>query len=287
MTAENKAQKKDSVIDWIIRLLKGVLIGVGFITPGLSGGILAVVFGIYEPLLRFLGNIKEKFIRNILFFLPVGIGGVIGVVAFSAVVDFAFSNYAEQFTWLFIGFIAGTFPSLFRTSGKKGRKGGHWLVLVLTAAATVFLMRWTEDIHSVQLTPSFWNWLLSGGLIALGVVVPGMSPSNFLIYLGLYQPMAVGIKHLDLGVIVPLLLGGIVVVLLFARLVSWLFKKFYAFMYHFILGIVVGSTIVIIPSGVRGWTIAVCALLFIVGAFVSYFLAKLDEKYEREDLFVK
>jgi putative membrane protein len=112
-----------------------------------------------------------------------------------------------------------------------------------------------------------------------------MSPSNFLIYLGLYQPMASGIRHLDLGVIIPLLIGVIVIVFLLARLIYWLFKKFYAFMYHFILGIVVGSTIVIIPEGVRGWTIAVSAALFVVGALVSYFLAKLDEKYSREELF--
>ena len=285
MTETNEKQNKSKVIDWIVRLLKGVLVGIGFITPGLSGGVLAVVFGIYEPLLRFLGNLREKFLKNFLFLLPVGIGGVIGVVAFSAVVDFAFSHYAAQFTWLFIGFIAGTFPSLFKTSGKKGRTGWHWLALVLTAAGTVFFMRWMETIQNVQLTPSFWNWILAGGLIALGVVVPGLSPSNFLIYLGLYQPMAFGIKSLDFGVILPLVIGGILIVLLFARLVSWLFKKFYAFVYHFILGIVIGSTVIIIPAGVRGWTILICAVLFVVGALISFFLAKLDEKYTREDLF--
>jgi putative membrane protein len=282
---ENKNEGKKPVFDWILRLLKGVLVGIGFITPGLSGGVLAVVFGIYEPLMRFLGNIRENFVKNVFFFLPVGIGGLFGVVAFSAVVDFAFSNYAAQFTWLFIGFIAGTFPSLFKTSGKKGRKEWHWLVLVLVAAGTVFFMRWMENFHAVQLTPSFGNWVLSGALIAMGVVVPGMSPSNFLIYLGLYQPMAAGIRHFDLGVMLPLLIGGVLVVLLFAKLFSWLFKKFYTFIYHFILGIVVGSTIVIIPGGVSGWTIAVCALLFVLGALISYFLAKLDEKYSREELF--
>jgi putative membrane protein len=281
----NKNEGKKPVFDWILRLLKGVLVGIGFITPGLSGGVLAVVFGIYESLMGFLGNIRENFVKNVLFFLPVGIGGLIGMVAFSAVVDFAFSNYAAQFTWLFIGFIAGTFPSLFKTSGKKGRKAWHWLVLVLIAVGTVLLMRWMEDFQAVQLMPSFGNWVLSGALIALGVVVPGMSPSNFLIYLGLYQPMAAGIRHLDPGVMLPLLIGGVLVVLLFAKLISWLFKKFYTLMYHLILGIVVGSTIVIIPGGVSGWTIAVCALLFVVGALISYFLAKLDEKYSREELF--
>ena len=283
MTQNQEEKKQNIVLDWILRLLKGVLVGIGFITPGLSGGVLAVVFGIYEPLMRFLGNLRDKFIKNVLFFIPVGIGGIIGVVAFSAVVDFAFQNYAAQFTWLFIGFIAGTFPSLFKTAGKKGREGWHWLVLGLTAVGSVFLMRGLENMTDVQLMPSFSNWLLSGAMIGLGVVIPGMSPSNFLIYLGLYQPMASGIRNLDLGVIVPLALGLILCVLLLARLISWLFKKFYTVMYHLILGIVVGSTIVIIPEGVRGWTIAVCAVLFIVGALVSYGLAKLDEKYAREE----
>ncbi len=285
MTSIKENRKTTFVIDWILRLLKGILVGVGFITPGLSGGVLAVVFGIYERLMRFLANLRENFIENVLFFLPVGIGGAIGVVAFSAVVDFAFTNYAAQFTWLFIGFIAGTFPSLFKTSGKKGRKAVHWVFLVLIAVGTILLMQWMETMRSVQLSPSFGNWLLSGILIGLGVVVPGMSPSNFLIYLGLYQPMASGIRHLDLGVIIPLVLGVTIIVLVLARLISWLFKRFYTLMYHFILGIVVGSTIVIIPGGVRGWTIAVCAVLFVIGALISYFLAKLDEKYGREELF--
>jgi putative membrane protein len=284
MTALNEEKTNNPVADWIIRLLKGILVGIGFITPGLSGGVLAVVFGIYEPLMRFLANLKRQFIKNVLFFIPVGIGGVIGVVAFSAVVDFAFENYAAQFTWLFIGFIAGTFPSLFKTSGEQGRKSWHWALLILTAVGTLFLMRWMESIRSVELTPSFLSWLLSGALIGLGVVVPGMSPSNFLIYVGLYQPMAAGIRHLDLGVVVPLALGLILCVLLLAKLIAWLFRRFYASMYHFILGVVVGSTLAIIPAGVQGWTIAVCALLFVVGALVSFGLAKLDEKYVREPL---
>lgn len=285
MTIENGVStKKASVLDWFIRLIKGVLVGIGFIVPGLSGGVLAVVFGIYEPLMKFLGNLKEKFLKNLLFFIPVGIGGILGVVAFSAVVDYAFANYAAQFTWLFIGFISGTFPSLFKTAGKKGRKAQHWFVLILMAAGTLIFMNWIETVKNVTLAPSFMNWMLSGALIGLGVVVPGMSPSNFLIYLGLYQEMASGISHLNLGVIIPLALGLIVCVFTFAKLVSWLFKKSYAVMYHLILGIVVGSTLAIIPGGVSGWTIAVCVLLFAVGAACSYGLAKLDEKHPHESI---
>ncbi len=286
MTTSNTEIQKKSPMDWIVRLLKGILVGIGFITPGLSGGVLAVVFGLYERLMRWLGNLKEQFLKNLLFFLPVGIGGVIGVVAFSAAVDWAFENYRVQAIWLFIGFIAGTFPSLLKTAGKEGRKSWHWLLLALAAVGMFFLMRWMETIRSMEVAPSFFSWLLSGALIGLGVVVPGMSPSNFLIYLGLYEKMTAGISRLDLGVMIPLALGGLVCVLLFAKLVSWLFKKAYAFMYHLILGVVVGSTAAIIPSGARGLgVIAACALLFLVGAAISYGLAKLDEKYARESLF--
>jgi len=245
-----------------------------------------VVFGIYEPLVRWLADIRKKFLPNLRFFLPVGIGGLIGVVAFSAVIDYAFDHFAAQFTWLFIGFISGTIPSLLKTAGEQGRKKWHWLLLVLFAAGIYFFMTWMETIRSVTMKPSFWGWVLSGALTGFGLVIPGMSPSNFLLYLGLYQPMANGIKNLELGVILPLILGVVLVIFLFARVVSWLFRKHHALMYHIIIGIVIGSTAAIIPSGVKGiGIIAVCALLFALGAAASYGLAKLDEKHPHESLF--
>ena len=274
------------VVGWVVRFLKGFLAGIGAITPGLSGGVMLVVFGIYEPLVRWLANIRKKFVEHLRFFLPVGIGGLLGVVAFSAVIDFAFENYAAQFTWLFIGFIAGTIPSLIKTAGKEGRKNWHWILLVLAAFGIFFLMRWMETIRTVEVQPSFFAWLLSGALTGLGLVVPGLSPSNFLIYMGLYQPMANGIKNLQMGVIIPLVLGVALVILIFAKFVNWLFSKHYAFMYHLIIGVVLGSTAAIIPSGVSGWgMILVCVLLFLIGAAASFALAKLDEKNPHESLF--
>ncbi len=274
------------LIGWVVRFFKGFLAGIGAITPGLSGGVMMVVFGFYEPLVRWLANIRHKFLEHLRFFLPVGVGGVLGVVAFSAVIDFAFQNYAAQFTWLFIGFITGTLPSLIKTAGREGRKQWHWVLLAVIAVTVFFFMRWMETIRMVQVQPSFFAWLLSGALTGLGLVVPGLSPSNFLIYLGLYQPMANGIKSLQMSVILPLILGVVLVIFLFAKFVNWLFTKHYAFMYHLIIGVVLGSTAAIIPSGVSGWgMILVCALLFLAAAVASYALAKLDEKNPHESLF--
>lgn len=283
MNKTNRNENTNAFFEWVLRIIKGVFIGIGFITPGFSGGVMAVVFGIYEPLMRFLGNLRENFIKNALFFFPVGIGGIIGVVVFSKVIDFAFSYYPAEFTSLFIGFITGTFPTIFKTSGKKGRKAFHWGLLVIISVATVLFMRWMENFQGAQLSPSFLTWMISGILIGLGVVLPGLSPSNFLIYLGLYQSMANGIWNLDLAVIIPLTLGGALIVLVLAKVISLVFNKHYSFMYHLILGVVVGSTIAIIPSGLHGWTIAVSAGLFIVGALISYGLTKIDEKYAREE----
>lgn len=283
--SENNTKKNSALLDWLIRLIKGLLVGVGAITPGLSGGVLMVVFGIYEPLIKFLANLKHKFVQNMLFFIPIGIGGVIGVVAFSAVVDYAFTNFAAPFIWLFIGFIMGTFPSLWKTAGKEGRKPYHYAILAIVGVGIFFGMRWLETTGNVTVTPNFLVWIMSGAIFALGMIVPGMSPSNFLIYMGLYQPMSNGIKQLDPGVIVPLMIGVVLCVLLFSKLVAWLFKKAYPLMYHLIMGIVIGSTAAIIPSGVKGWTIAICAGMFVVGAAASFMLAKVDEKHPHESIF--
>ncbi len=274
-----------SIVDWFLRLLKGTFIGIGAILPGLSGGVMMVIFGVYEPLLRFIANIRVNFFKNLRFFIPVGIGMGLGIVGFSAVVEYAFEHYAAQFIWLFIGFISGTFPSLFKTAGKHGRKPYHWVFLAVMAVGTFFFMHWMDSVNSVAMAPSFGAWILSGILIGLGVVVPGMSPSNFLIYLDLYQAMASGIRQLDFGVIIPLALGVIVCIFAFAKLVSWLFNRAYTFMYHFILAVVIGSTLAIIPSGVSGWTILVCAVMFVAGAAAAYAFSKLEEKTPRESLF--
>jgi len=287
------------VADWFIRLVKGMLVGIGFILPGLSGGVLAVIFGIYDPLIRFLANIRQKFIKNILYFLPVAIGAGIGIVLFAVVVEKAFGKYAAQFVCLFIGFVAGTFPSLYKTAGKDGRKASDiWILIASTL--TIFLLMVIGGKQLTEVMPNILVWLGSGLLMGLGLIVPGMSPSNFLIYFGLYDKMAIGIKDFDFGVIIPLIIGFILCVLLFAKVASYLFKRYYSGMYHFILGMVIGSSLAIFPTVVFpaftgeqlsiaglsfGGALLFCAVLFMAGTLASYLFSKVEEKYPREESF--
>ena len=287
------------LIDWLIRLLKGIFVGIGFILPGLSGGVLAVIFGIYDPLIRFLANIQNRFIKNLLFFIPVGIGAAIGIILFSAVVEKAFGRFAAQFVALFVGFVAGTLPSLYKTAGRKGRGFSDITVMAITTVLIFSLMLLGER-QFTEVTPSLLVWLGSGALMGLGLIVPGMSPSNFLIYFGLYDKMAIGIKDFDFMVIIPLLVGFAISVLLFAKVVAALFRRQYSKMYHFILGMVIGSSLAIFPTVVfpaftpQGLAEANLGLmqavlfsiaLFAAGTIASLLFSRVEERYPREDLF--
>ncbi|HBG40604.1 MAG TPA: DUF368 domain-containing protein [Porphyromonadaceae bacterium] len=298
-TRSTSVPQPNPVADWFVRLIKGIIVGIGFILPGLSGGVLAVILGIYDRLIRFLSDIRKNFIANLLYFLPVFIGAGIGIVLFSIFVEKAFGKYAAQFICLFIGFVIGTFPSLYRTAGKQGRSGKDFLILIASTLLIFFLMI-IGGQQLTEVTPGIIPWLGSGALIGLGVIVPGMSPSNFLIYFGLYDKMATGIKDFDFAVIIPLVVGFIICVLAFAKLAAYLFKRYYPGMYHFILGMVIGSSLAIFPTIVFpafqteqlaaaglsfGGALALCVIFLIVGAIASYLFSKVENKYPREEIF--
>ena len=287
------------ITNWFIRLIKGIIVGIGFILPGLSGGVLAVIVGMYDPLIRFLANLKDKFLKNVMFFLPFAIGAAVGIVLFAVVVEKAFGKYAAQFVCLFVGFVAGTFPSLFKTAGKQGRKNKDFLILILSALG-IFALMLAGGKQLTEVNPNILSWLASGLLMGLGLIVPGLSPSNFLIYFGMYDKMATGIKDFDFAVIIPLVIGFILCVILFSKIAAYLFKKYYPGMYHFILGLVIGSSLAIFPTVVfpafqsnqlamagLSFTGAFlfCLVLFIAGTVSSYFFSKLEEKYPREEIF--
>lgn len=281
------------VVGWFVRLLKGVAVGVGFILPGLSGGVLAVIFKVYDPMIRFLARPRHRFLANARYFFPLAIGAVIGVLLFSVVVAAAFGRYEAAFVCLFIGFVIGTFPSLWRQAGRQGRAGRH-LTILAVAALIIFAVMLLGGRVALQVTPSIPVWFASGALIGLGAIVPGMSPSNFLIYFGLYDKMAEGLKDLDLTVSVPLTIGLFVCVLAFARAANWAFNKHYAGMYHFVLGMVVGSSLAIFPtvvftaealekSGLSLFVFLVlCAAMLVAGVVASWLFSKLEDRYAAE-----
>lgn len=265
--------------EWLFRVVKGALIGVGAVLPGISGGVLMVVLGIYRPIMAFLAHPLTDFRRQVLPLVPIGVGFVIGVVALARAVDFMFRTSEVPAVWMFLGLIAGTLPSLYKEAGVQGRSRGAWVAF----AAGGLLMggwMWLFSSTSVAVTPSLLWWIVCGVLWGIGMIVPGLSPSSIFIFLGLYQPMTAGIGSLDLGVIVPLALGLVATVLLLARAMNALLEKAYRSVMHAILGIVIASMIAIVPPGSMRTAsdIALNALCFLAGCVVAYGMGWLGKK---------
>jgi len=270
--------------DWLLRFIKGMFIGSGFILPGVSGGALAAVFGIYERIISFLAHVTRDFKKNVLYFIPVGLGAGAGVFLLSFVVSYFLGTYETYILWLFVGCIIGTVPSLWEQAGKKGRKGNHILILVVTFVIGLVFLVYGENLFDGGVSQNFATWTLAGVLIGLGVIVPGLSPSNFLVYMGMYKSMADGIKNMDFMVIIPIGLGGLACVLVFSKVMDYIFKRAYTGLFHFILGIVFASTLMIVPRDfnyLSAGTI-ICAILCVAGVALGYWMSQLEKKYKPE-----
>ena len=268
--------------EWFLRFVKGMFIGSGFILPGVSGGALAAIFGIYERIISFLAHITKDFKENVRFFLPIGLGGVTGVFLLSFGVSFLLGTYEVMIMWFFVGCIVGTVPALWKEAGREGRSNRDIMILIGSFVAG-YLFLWQGSSLFSEVQQNFWTWLIAGGLIGLGMIDPGLSPSNFLIYMGMYKAMSDGIKELNFSVIVPIGIGGIVTVLGLSKMMDYIFSKAYAQLFHFILGIVFASTVMIIPTDYAGFTgmnYVASFLLLLAGIALGAWMSRLEEKYK-------
>lgn len=273
-------------IDWVFRFVKGMFIGTGAILPGVSGGALAAVFGLYERIIAFLSDFRKDFIKNILFFIPVVLGGLFGMFALSFPLDYFLEHAEIQVLWCFIGCIVGTLPALVKEAGKEGRKPKHIAITIITTVVGFAGLWLAKQYLDVALPLNIGTWIMAGAIFALGIIVPGMSPSNFLMYFHMYEPMTAGIKHLDFSIIIPLGIGAVLCVLAFAKLMSLILKKVYAGVFHFILGIVIASTAIIAPSdslNADTGVILVSILVFVAGVALGLFMGWLEKKYKPQE----
>lgn len=265
-------------IRWLRDLLCGVLIGAGAILPGVSGGVLAVVFDIYRPFMEVLTHPREAIPKYWRWFLPIGLGCAIGFLGFAKGIAAAIDVSSTVTTWLFIGLIVGTVPSLFREAGKEGRSIGSWVSMAVCAGAIFFSLFYVGKVICVTVEPNFWWYNFCGALWGMSLVIPGLTSSSVMMALGLYQPMLEGLARLVLSACLP---GMVLTILLLARLVSWFFRKHYSIAFHGIFGIVLASTLVIIPTSYVGaWEIVLSAVCCIGGFLLAYFMARLDRRIQ-------
>ncbi|GHT93281.1 DUF368 domain-containing protein [Spirochaetia bacterium] len=250
---------------------------------------MAAVFGLYERIIEFIAHITRNFIKNILFFIPVGIGALIGMFLLSHPLAFFLENYETQVLWGFIGCIIGTLPKLWEDAGKMGRTKKHIMIMIVSLVVGFVFLLCAELYFGANIPQNIGTWGMAGVLIALGILVPGMSPSNFLVYLGMYKPMVDAFKTFDPSVLLPIAIGGAVCIFSLSKAVYALFSKAYTGFFHVILGIVLASTIMIIPG--TPWSevvynylsigTLVCAVTLAAGALLGWGMCLLEEKYKK------
>ena len=268
-------------IRWLRDLLCGVLIGAGAILPGVSGGVLAVVFDIYRPFMEVLTHPREAIPKYWRWFLPIGLGCAIGFLGFAKGIAAAIDVSRPVTTGRCIGRSVGTGPALFRETGKEGRSIGSWVSMAVCAGAIFFSLFYVGKVICVTVEPNFWWYNFCGALWGMSLVIPGLTSSSVMMALGLYQPMLEGLARLDFLVLSACLPGMVLTILLLARLVSWFFRKHYSIAFHGIFGIVLASTLVIIPTRYVGaWEIVLSAVCCIGGFLLAYFMARLDRRIQ-------
>ncbi|QKX09628.1 DUF368 domain-containing protein [Lactiplantibacillus plantarum] len=274
------------------RFFKGVVIALGFILPGVSGGVLAAILGIYERLLGFMAHFRRNFKRDFWYFVPVGLGGIVGIALLSAPLEYLLAHAQVIVLWGFAGAIIGTLPALMKTATSRAPRDwldGVWFfgTFIISAGLLYFM----SELFGT-LPANFGGFIVAGALIALGVLVPGLSPSNLLLILGLFTPMLTGFKRLDIvGVYLPIAIGGILAMALFSKLMDHLLVKFHSRVYNFILGIVLASTmLILIPNPYAAESISYAhatlstylfsAIALAVGIALGYWMSALESKYK-------
>ena len=248
-------------------ILKGMVIGIANIIPGVSGGTMMVSMGIYDKLIHCITHLFKEFKKSVLFLLPIGIGMVIAIAGSSFGLTYLFEHFPIQTNLLFIGLILGGLPAIWKNVGGKKIKVGHIIAGLLFFVMVVGLaaVGETEGASAdLSLNAGTVLQLFVVGIVAAAtMVIPGVSGSMMLLLMGFYHPVLNAVKDfftalasMDMdgilagcGILVPFGLGVVAGVFAIAKLVEFIFERFPLYAYWAIIGLIVSSPIAILLMG--------------------------------------
>ena len=258
--------------------LKGLVIGIGAIAPGVSGGTLAILLGVYEEITEALAHIFTDFKKKVFKYAPMALGIVLGVLVFSRVIHYLFENFEIPVKYLFIGLMVGTFPSLKKQADKQGFRYRYLIIFILSFVVTLLLSKMEGSaVRAVShARPGLLHTALYGAIVGLGTLLPGISTSFILMYLGVYPVLLEGLSGLDLSVLIPAGIGAVLSILVFAKIINLLFQKAYGYTYYAIFGFTIGSVFSIFPGIGWNWRYLLCVLLLVIGCAFSYRLSSYE-----------
>lgn len=283
-------------MEYILKIVRGMIIGIANAIPGVSGGTMMVSMGIYDDIIGSVNNLFADIKKSILTLLPYIIGMGVGVVGLSYGIEYFLTNYSLQTSMIFIGLILGGLPVILEKVKGKKLGGSNILVFLLFFGLVIGLqiIGGGEDTGNV-LTPSIIeNVKLFGiGIIAAAtMVIPGVSGSMILMLLGYYYPIITTITTFIDGVfafnmanilyscaiLVPFGLGVVIGIFAIAKLIEMLLNNYETLTYCGILGLVIASPFVVLMSnGIPALCFGVVvssAVTFVIGFGIAYFLGR-------------
>lgn len=251
----------------------GFIVGIAAILPGLSGGILAIALGVYAPAVDALISIRHNFKKSCAFLIPLGIGVALGLLLFGIIMKPLLENYERTIIWLFSGLIIGSIPSLLKEATKKGFR-----ILYLIPALVAFTLGMLisgaveTNIYNAHVTPLLI--FIGGGVLALGMIIPGISSSFILLQMGLYDKIISAFVGLDFYFIMWTVLGAAVFALITIKLISIAFNRWHGYAYFAAFGFLLSTLISVFPRS--GTPIDI--IFFIVGIIAVYIFMKKTAK---------
>lgn len=277
-------------------ILKGMVIGIANIIPGVSGGTMMVAMGIYDKLIHCITHLFSEFKKSFLFLLPIAIGMGIAVVGGAFTIEKMFEVIPFQTSLLFIGLVVGGLPAIWKNVKGNSIKFGHILAgVIFFAIVVVMALLGDKEGTAADMTFNLVNAmkLLGVGIVAAAtMVIPGVSGSMMLLLMGYYNPILSTItaflealRNFDVngmmqgvGVLAPFGVGVVVGIFAIAKLIEIIFSKFPLYAYWAIIGLIVASPIAIIAMGTFPTITIVHILTGIVTLVIGFVIAmKLGE----------
>lgn len=285
--------------DNLVLVVKGFIMGIANIIPGVSGGTLALILGIYEDFIGAISHFFSNFKKNICFLAPIAIGILLSIASLSRVIDYSYKHYPIPTSLFFVGLVIGGIPMLYsKVKGKKEvKQASSYLIFLLTFALVIFMacsnLIFGEGLKVSLSNMGFVNYLLLflvGVIAAATMVIPGVSGSLVLMLLGYYYPVIAVIKEFtslkNMGSNILILgvfgIGVLLGIVLISKLIEFLFNKYEAKTYFGVLGFIIASIIAIPISAMLNIKVSfdiiqiLIGIIFLVfGYTISY---KLGEK---------
>lgn len=237
--------------------------GAADVVPGVSGGTMALILGIYQRLLEAIRAFDAKLLRllatrrlrdaaehvDLVFLIPLGAGILGAILFFTRVVSLPrmVREDPEQIYALFFGLIVGSVLVLLRGLGPPRWRDSAFLFSGIVFGLVVV------NLVPFETPTDAWFIFLSGALAICAMILPGISGSFILLLLRKYEHVFHGIGHFDFSIIVPFALGAAVGLMLFSRLLTWLLRHFYRITIFAIIGMLIGSLWVLWPFQARSY----------------------------------